>query len=109
MSKRYKFTLTQNLHTYSSELKDVYFSNDWLMVCNSFITVNTGYSWNGCSFAIDTIETYCAGCIHDAFYQFNFLPRKTADLAFYDLLKQNKFPFAKIYYISVRLFGFIFY
>ena len=106
---KYKYTLKEPLSTYSVELKDVYFSNDWLMVCNGFITVNSGYSWDGCSFAPDTIETYIASCIHDAFYQFHFTTRKRADLAFYDLLKQNKFPFAKIYYISVRLFGFLFY
>ena len=105
----YKFTLTANLYAYSRELKDVYFSNDWIMVCNGFITVKIGYSWDGCTFAPDPIETHIASCVHDAFYQFHFITRKRADKAFYDLLKQNKFPFAKIYYISVRLFGFLFY
>ena len=74
-----------------------------------YVTIKRGYSWDGCTFAIDTDATDIASCVHDAFYQFNFITRKRADLAFYDLLKQNKFPFAKIYYISVRLFGFIFY
>ena len=108
MSKHYKFTLKEPLHTYSSELKEVYFSNDWLMVCNGFITVKKGYSWDGCTFAPDTKDTYEASCVHDALYQFN-INRLKADLTFYDLLKQNKFPFAKTYYISVRLFGFLFY
>ena len=108
MSKRYKFTLTDNLNTYSSELKDVYFSNEWIMVCMGFITIKRGYSWDGCTFAIDTDATDIASCVHDACYQFK-IDKSKADKAFYDLLKQNKFPFAKIYYISVRLFGFLFY
>ena len=78
------------------------------MVSNGFITVNRDYSWNGCTFAIDTKSTYIASCVHDALYQFK-IDKQKSDLAFYDLLKQNKFPFAKIYYISVRLFGFLFY
>ena len=51
---KYKYTLKEPLYAYSAELKDVYFSNEWLMVCNGFITVKSGYSWDGCTFAIDT-------------------------------------------------------
>lgn len=105
---KYKYTLKEPLYTYSVELKDVYFSNDWIMVCNGFITIKKGYSWDGCTFAPDTIETHIASCVHDACYQFK-VNRLKSDRCFYDLLKQNKFSFAKIYYISVRLFGFIFY
>ena len=105
---KYKHTLKESLYTYSIELKDVYFSNNWLMVCNGFITIKSGYSWDGCTFAPDTIKTHIASCVHDACYQFK-INRFKSDRCFYDLLKQNKFPFAKIYYISVRLFGFLFY
>ena len=108
MSKHYKFTLSGQLYSYSKELQGVYFSNKWLSVCNGFITINKGYSWDGCSFAIDTPQTYAASCVHDALYQFK-IDKMKSDKAFYDLLKQNGFQFAKIYYISVRLFGFIFY
>ena len=54
---KYKFTLKESLSTYSVELKDVYFSTNWIMVCNGFITVKSGYSWDGCTFAIDTDAT----------------------------------------------------
>lgn len=109
MKSTYKFTLESKFEIYIQELRGVYFKNEWIKVWDGYVTIKKGYSWDGCSFAPDTIETYIASCIHDAFYQFHFITRKRADKAFYDLLKQNKFPFAKIYYISVRLFGFIFY
>ena len=104
----YKFTLASTLSAYSRELQGVYFHNDWLMVCNGFVTIKRGYSWDGCTFAPDTLETYEASCVHDALYQFK-IDKMKSDKAFYDLLKQNGFQLAKIYYISVRLFGFIFY
>ena len=105
---KYKLTLKEHLYTYSVELKDVYFSNNWLMICNGYITIKKGYSWDGCTFAPDTKSTYEASCVHDALYQFK-IDKQKRDLAFYDLLKQNGFTLAKIYYISVRLFGFLFY
>ena len=105
---KYKFTLDEPLYTYSVELKDIYYSNKWVMVCNGFVTIKSGYSWDGCTFAIDTKKTYIASCVHDALYQFK-VNKDKADLAFYDLLKQNKFLFAKFYYISVKLFGRLFY
>ena len=91
------------------ELKGYYYSNEWISIVNGYITIREGYSWNGCTFAPDFETTLDASCVHDAFYQFHFAPRKVADKVFYDLLKQNKFIFAKIYYISVRIFGWLFY
>ena len=109
MLNRYKYKLVKPLRAYSKELQGYFFNNEWISIVNGHITIREGYSWNGCTFAPDFKSTIDASCVHDAFYQFHFAPRKVADKVFYDLLKQNKFMLAKIYYISVRLFGGLFY
>ena len=106
--RTYKDKLDKPLRLHSKELKGVYFSNEWISIVNGYVTVQKGYSWNGCTFAPDTKETYAASCVHDAMYQFK-INREVSDNAFYELLKQHGFRYAKIYYISVRLFGFLFY
>ena len=106
--RTYKFTLDYDLTAYSHTLKDVYFASEWLFLNGGHITVKRGYSWDGCTFAPDTKETYAASCVHDAMYQFK-IDREVSDNAFYELLKQHGFRYAKFYYISVRLFGFLFY
>ena len=105
---KYKFTLDEPLYTYSVELKDIYYSNKWIMVCNGFVTIKSGYSWDGCTFAIDTKKTYIASCVHDAMYQFK-IDRHKADLVFFDLLKSSGFEFAKLYFFAVRCLGWLFY
>jgi len=52
--------------------------------------------------------------IHDVFYQFSydvkfFVKRQEVDLLFYDILKDNNFRFAKVYYGFVRWFGWLFW
>ena len=106
---KYKYTLQYDYFYQSDRLIGIEFSNEWLKIRpDGCVIISKGYSWNGCTFAIDTKSTYIASCVHDALYQFK-IDKQKSDLAFYDLLKQNKFPLAKIYYISFRLFGFIFY
>ena len=104
----YKYTLKKPLRLFSKELIGYFFNNEWISIVNGYITIREGYSWNGCTFAPDFEATIDASCVHDAMYQFE-IDKELADKTFYDLLKQNKFPLAKIYYISVRLFGFLFY
>lgn len=106
--RAYNFKLDYDLTAYSHQLKDTYFINDWLVINAGHVIVKKGYSWNGCTLAPDTKETYVASCLHDAMYQFK-LGRKLSDRVFYELLKQHGFRFAKFYYISVRLFGVFFY
>ena len=109
MQTKYKFTLQDSPHLYIKGLKGIFFSNEWVQICNGFVTVKRGYSWDGCTFAPDFKETYTASLIHDVLYQFNIVDREKADLVFYEILKQNGFRFAKIYYFAVRLFGGLFY
>lgn len=89
------------------------------------ITVYQGYSWDGCtpkfkfgSYSIGTYDgyitngkpaTYYASLVHDALYQFlDKLPinRKNADDIFLDLMRTYRYKY--VYYIVVRLFGWIF-
>ena len=105
----YKYTLKEQLYTYSSKLKGVYFSNDWLMICTGFIMISKGYSWNGCTLAQDFKETYSASLIHDALYQFKPCKRKVSDLIFHDILTVKNFKYKKLYFKAVRCFGWFFY
>jgi len=91
-----------------------------------------GYAWDGCSpkvklfdiylgtpeaalnFATGQSKTYYASLVHDVFYQFsrdvkNIVPRKAVDQEFYKILKTNQFRLAKLYYIAVRLFGWVYW
>ena len=93
------------------------------------ITVTSGYTWNGCSpkicffdFLIGTPEgvvyavterpkTYYASMVHDALYQFlpDGLPlkRRHADKYFLSLLAESEFAPRWIYWVAVRMFGWI--
>ena len=89
-----------------------------------------GYAWDGCSpkfkikdwyfgtweavlnFDTGQSKTYYASLIHDVFYQFakeirKFVQRKEVDKELYSILKRDGMRFAKVYYVSVRLFGWI--
>jgi hypothetical protein len=91
-----------------------------------------GYAWDGCSpkFKMKDIylgsfegvlnfdtwqsKTYYASLIHDAFYQFNkelrdFIKRKEVDREFYAILKRDNFKLAKLYYLTVRVFGWLYW
>jgi len=93
------------------------------------MTVMRGYSWNGCSpkFCLFDIligtpdgvvylgtgrpKAYYASLVHDALYQ--FLPltapltRADADRVFLRLLTASKFAPRRLYWLAVRLFGWI--
>ncbi|MCH7535221.1 MAG: DUF1353 domain-containing protein, partial [Bacteroidetes bacterium] len=88
-----------------------------------------GYAWDGCTpkknlfhLTLGTPDgklykfgekdyhpyAYYASMIHDVIYQYRKcvpVTRKEADLIFYKLLKDRGFMWARVYYISVRLFG----
>jgi len=124
-------------YSYPSLIKERAFENEWLKLASdgTVIVKGTnckGYAWDGCSpklkikdIYVGTFEgvlnldtgqskTYYASLIHDIFYQFSrdvksFIKRKEVDREFYIILKNNGFRFAKLYYIAVRLFGWMFW
>lgn len=93
------------------------------------VTVMRGYAWNGCSpkFCLFDIligtpdgvvhvgtgrpKAYFASLVHDALYQ--FLPlsapltRADADWVFLRLLAESDFAPRRLYWLAVRLFGWI--
>lgn len=122
-------------YKYISSMKDREFENEWLKLeKNGTVIVKgtnkKGYAWDGCSPKVkikdvyfgtpeavlnyDTgkSKTYFASLIHDVFYQFSkdvrsFIKRKEVDKEFYFILKKDKFGFAKVYYVAVRLMGWV--
>jgi hypothetical protein len=93
------------------------------------ITVTRGYSWDGCTpkFCVFDIlvgtpdgvvysrtghpKAYFASLVHDALYQFlpDGLPltRAQADECFLKLLTESEFAPRHLYYLAVRLFGWL--
>lgn len=120
---------------YQSAIKGRAFENEWLKLeqDGTVIIKGThykGYAWDGCSpkvkirdvyigilegvlnFDTGQSKTYYASLIHDAFYQFSkdlrsSIRRKEVDEEFYSILKRDGFRFAKLYYIAVRMLGWI--
>ena len=104
----HNYTLENDYHYYSDRLKEICLATEYVFICNGYITIKKGYSWNGCTYVPDFKGTYYASLIHDALYQYK-VGRKIADLVFYDLMKRDKFKGAWIYYNGVKLFGRLFY
>jgi len=124
-------------YQYQSAIKDRVFENEWFKLSEDGTviirgTYSKGYAWDGCSpklkikdlyvgtweavlnFDTGQSKTYYASLVHDVFYQFArdlrpFVKRKEVDREFYSILKRDGFKFAKLYYIAVRLFGWVFW
>ncbi len=120
-----------------TSIKGRAFENEWFKLDKEgLVTVKgahyKGYAWDGCSpkfkikdVYIGTLEavlnfdtgqskTYYASLIHDVFYQFSknvrpFIKRQEVDSEFYSILLKDGFRFAKLYYLAVRFFGWIFW
>ena len=93
------------------------------------ITVTKRYTWNGCSPKICFFDinigtpdgvvykctgrpkAYYASLVHDALYQFlrvnSPVSRRQADACFLRLMKESEFCLRYIYWVAVRLFGWI--
>lgn len=93
------------------------------------LTVTSGYSWNGCSPKICLFDilwgtpdgavyeptgkpkTYFASMVHDALYQFldveGPITRTQADECFLRLMEESEFALRHVYWLAVRLFGYI--
>lgn len=100
-----------------------------IIEAEGWITVMKGYSWNGCSpkFCLFDLnigtpdgvvhkctgrpKTYYASLVHDALYQFLRekcpVSRRQADAFFLQLMKDDDFCLRHIYWLGVRLFGWI--
>lgn len=122
-------------YCHHSLIKGRAFENDWLRLdAGGIVLVKgshyKGYAWDGCSpkfklkdiyfgtfegvlnFDTGKSKTYYASLVHDVFYQFSrelkaFIRRREVDREFYIILKNNGFAQAKLYYIAVRLFGWL--
>ena len=122
-------------YQYQSAIKNRAFENDWFKLSEDGSVIikgshYKGYAWDGCSpklkikdlyigtpeavlnFGTGQSKTYYASLVHDVFYQFSkkvrsFIRRKEVDREFYNILKRDSMRFAKVYYIFVRLFGWI--
>ena len=120
---------------YQSAITNREFENNWFKLSKDGTvlvkgTNYKGYAWDGCSpkfkikdwyfgtweavlnFDTGQSKTYYASLIHDVFYQFakdirKFVQRKEVDKEFYNILKKDGMRFAKVYYIGVRIFGWI--
>ena len=122
-------------YKYQSAITGREFENDWLKLSQDgkMIVKGThynGYAWDGCSpkfkikdwyfgtweavlnFETGQSKTYYASLVHDVFYQFakdvrSSVRRKEVDREFLNILKRDGLRFAKLYYVFVRLFGWI--
>ena len=124
-------------YAHKSFIKDREFENEWFKLeKDGTVTVRgrnrRGYAWDGCSpkikikdiyfgipeavlnFETGKSKTYYASLIHDIFYQFSkdvkpFISRKVVAREPYLILERDKFKFAKVYYKTVRLLGWLFW
>lgn len=122
-------------YRYRSSITGREFENEWFkLVKDGTVVVKgthyKGYAWDGCSpkfkikdwyfgtweavlnFNTGQSKTYHASLIHDVFYQFakdvrSLVKRKEVDQEFLNILKRDGLRFAKLYYIFVRWFGWI--
>lgn len=101
----------------------------WLKIGVDELIISKGYAWDGCTPKLARIgsvwigtwdgnicsttgkpSAYYASLVHDVLYQFldcYQMPfnRKDADNMFLSILKRDGFPFSRVYWLAVRLFG----
>lgn len=101
-------TLLEDLRIFNERIpKSLIFESNFLDIKNQVMTIKKPFSWNGCDFARDWKETDRGSCGHDVLllYKIDGIDRKTKDLIFLDILKEDKFKFAEIYYKGVRFWA----
>jgi hypothetical protein len=120
-SLKYPFLLKKLLTFEVRKLKSVdNFYTGFGKLENGVLTIFPDYAWNGCTpkwkvwgLMIGTPEgwrssTKRASVVHDFLTQYNVCRRSLADRIFYDMLKEDSFYLAKLYYLAVRLYSVIF-
>ena len=124
-------------YKHQSSITGQIFDNEWFnLAADGMVTIKgshrTGYAWDGCSpkFKIKDVyfgtpegvlnqttgvsKTHDASLVHDVFYQFSrdvkgLVARKDVDQEFYKILQANQFRLAKLYYVAVRWFGWVYW
>ena len=104
-----KFILTEDFIFFVEDLKHIKFKNEYIDIWNGVIVIKKGFIWNGCTFALNTKKTMVASLIHDALYQIKVIDRNKCDKIFYKILKLYDFEFSLLYFLGVKIFGWIFY
>lgn len=130
----YVYCIKEN-YAYQSSITGRTYENEWFALSKDGTvmikgTHYKGYAWDGCSpklklndvyvgtgeavlnFQTGQSKTYYASLIHDVFYQFAkevraCVARKEVDREFYRILKRDRFKPARLYYLFVRLFGWL--
>lgn len=130
----YIYCIREN-YRYQSSITGREFENEWFKLAPDGVIIikgtnYKGYAWDGCSpklkikdiyfgipeavlnFGTGQSKTHYASLVHDVFYQFSkevraFVKRKEVDREFYAILKSDGFSGAGLYYLSVRLFGWV--
>ena len=121
-----KYLFTEDFKYYIGEYPD--FKSKDFEIRNGYAIIKKGFEHDGCTpkwklpFSLGWIGTpdgitikneaitQKASGLHDCFYNHkgeHGVSRKDADLIFYRMLKDRGFKLAFIYYIIVRLFGWI--
>ncbi|MDG0996240.1 MAG: hypothetical protein P8O97_03755 [Gammaproteobacteria bacterium] len=121
----WKYQLTESYHYKHKALTAVDFDSDWLIIKNGLLTLNKGYTWDGCSptfilFGLITLGTpdgvlrygkpwtYHASLVHDALLQYRAsLPLSKHEITgiFNDQLKEVRWPLRWLYVKAVSVFG----
>lgn len=104
MKKHYLFTLSNDYNRYLSDLQGVYFKCEWGSITDGCIQIKQGYSWDGCTCAINTKRTYNACLIHDFLCQFNPISKEESDVIFLYLLEYDNFQLSRLYYEIVKTY-----
>lgn len=128
MSKRWRYRLNKRFSTSVPELTGVSFKNEWLTIENRRLTINAGYTWDGCTPARPLFgglwigvwdgplmedgrpASWTATLVHDALCQFKHEivveKKSTVDL-FRRLLKESGAPswMVVLYPAAVNIFG----
>lgn len=99
-------TLTKKCTIYSPRIRELNFkSNDGLFSIEyGLMHFEVGYIWNGCDVAKDWVSTDRGSASHDALIKYTVpVSNKVIDKVFYDLLKEDGFKLALVYYLAVRI------
>lgn len=125
--KKTKYITSETQIITSRHLHNVMFYNDNFSINDDMIIVRRHYAWEGCLFRFRWLDLYWsllpdgvddkttrASMIHSALYRFRKevyqcgVTRKMADRIFYDLMLQENFKLAKLYFIIARSLGWIY-
>ena len=110
----YKYQLFEEYEIEIDFLKDIYMDEEFYYITDGWLTIKSGYAWNGASGpVIDTCKTKRASLVHDVLYQMirnKLIPydlKELSDNLFQSILIDDEYPeiLAKIYKQGLLLFG----